>query len=49
VQLKRRGETVAEEQVDSLGNFVFSGLTSDEYELVLATEQEQVVVERIVV
>jgi hypothetical protein len=49
VQLRRRGETVAEEQVDSLGNFVFSGLTSDEYELVLATEQEQVVVERIVV
>jgi hypothetical protein len=49
VKLRRRGETVAEEQVDSLGNFVFSGLTSDEYELVLATEQEQVVVERIVV
>jgi hypothetical protein len=49
VRLRRRGETVAVEQVDSLGNFVFSGLTSDEYELVLATKQEQVVVERIVV
>lgn len=49
VQLRRRGATVAVEQVDDLGNFVFSGLTSGEYELALVTGQERVVVETIVV
>lgn len=49
VQLRRGQATVATEQVDSLGNFVFSGLTSGKYELRLTTDQEQVVIERIVV
>jgi hypothetical protein len=48
-QLSRRGETVAMEQVDALGNFVFNDLISGEYELVLVTEQEQVVIETIVI
>jgi hypothetical protein len=49
VQLNRRGETVAREHVDTLGNFVFCDLNSGEYELVLITKQEQVVIETIVV
>ena len=49
VQLSHRGETVALEQVDELGNFVFCDLTSGEYELLLFTDQEQVVIEAIVV
>lgn len=49
VELKRRGEAVAVEQVDALGNFVFSSLVSGEYELALVTDQEQVVIETIVV
>lgn len=49
VQLSHRGETVAQEQVDTLGNFVFSDLTSGEYELLLFTDQEQVVIEAIVI
>jgi hypothetical protein len=49
VQLSHRGETVALEQVDTLGNFVFSDLTSGEYELLLFTDQEQVVIEAIVI
>lgn len=47
VQLRRSGMTVAVEQVDDLGNFVFSDLTSGQYELVLLTEKEQVIVETI--
>ncbi len=49
VHLSQRGETVAIEQVDTLGNFLFSDLKSGEYELVLVTDQEQVVIETIVV
>jgi hypothetical protein len=49
VQLSRRGQTVAMEQVDTLGNFVFSGLSSGEYELVLFTDREQVVIETILI
>ena len=49
VQLSRYGQTVALEQVDGLGNFVFFDLTSGEYELVLFTDQEQVVIETIVI
>jgi len=49
VYLKQAGKTVAVEQVDSLGNFVFSGLVSGEYELTLITEREQVVIETVVV
>jgi len=49
VQLRRGGATLAIEQVDDLGNFAFGGLASGEYELVLATDQEQVVIETIVV
>ena len=49
VQLNRRGMTVAVDQVDDLGNFAFSDLTSGEYELVLITDKEQVVIETIVV
>jgi hypothetical protein len=49
VQLSRRGQTVALERVDTLGNFVFCDLTSGEYELVLFTDQEQVVIETIVI
>jgi hypothetical protein len=49
VQLSHQGETVALEQVDALGNFVFSDLTSGEYELLLFTDQEQVVIEAIVI
>ena len=49
VQLSHRGATVALEQVDALGNFVFSDLTSGEYELLLFTDQEQVVIEAIVI
>ena len=49
VYLKRAGKTVAVEQVDNLGNFVFSGLLSGEYELTLITDREQVVIETVVV
>jgi hypothetical protein len=49
VQLSWRGETVAMDQVDTLGNFVFFDLSSGEYELVLFTDQEQVVIENIVI
>jgi len=49
VQLNRRGETIALEQVDTLGNFVFCDLSSGEYELVLLTSQEQIVIENIVI
>jgi hypothetical protein len=49
VQLKRGETTVAVEEVDSLGNFMFTGLLSGDYELILATSREQVVVETIVV
>jgi hypothetical protein len=49
VQLNHRGRTVAMEQVDMLGNFVFPDLTSGEYELLLFTDQEQVVIEAIVI
>jgi hypothetical protein len=49
VHLSQHGETVAMEQVDTLGNFLFSDLKSGEYELVLVTDQEQVVIETIVV
>lgn len=49
VQLSHRGQAVALEQVDTLGNFIFSDLTSGEYELMLFTDQEQVVVETIVI
>jgi hypothetical protein len=49
VQLRRSGDTLAVERVDDLGNFAFGGLASGEYELVLATDQEQVVIENIVV
>jgi hypothetical protein len=43
VLLRHGGATFAIEEVDTLGNFVFSGLVSGEYELVLVTDQEQVV------
>jgi hypothetical protein len=49
VQLSRRGQTVAMEQVDTLGNFIFSDLSSGEYELILSTDQEQVVIETILI
>ena len=49
VQLSHRGETLALEQVDTLGNFVFSDLSSGEYELMLVTDKEQVVIEAIVI
>lgn len=49
VQLNRLGETIALEQVDTLGNFVFCDLSSGEYELVVFTSQEQIVIENIVV
>jgi hypothetical protein len=49
VQLIRRGQTVAMEQVDTLGNFMFSDLSSGEYELVLFTDREQVVIETILI
>jgi hypothetical protein len=49
VQLSRRGQTVAMEQVDTLGNFMFSDLSSGEYELVLFTDREQVVIETILI
>jgi hypothetical protein len=49
VQLSHQGQTVALEQVDTLGNFVISDLTSGEYELLLFTDKEQVVIEAIVV
>jgi len=49
VELSRRGQTIALEQVDTLGNFVFCDLTSGEYELMLFTDQEQVVIEMIVI
>jgi anti-sigma factor ChrR (cupin superfamily) len=49
VQLRRGETTVAAEEVDSLGNFVFTGLLSGDYELILTTSREQVVVETIVV
>jgi hypothetical protein len=49
VQLRRSGDTLAVERVDDLGNFAFGGLASGKYELVLATDQEQVVIENIVV
>jgi len=49
VQLSRGGQAVALEQVDTLGNFIFSDLASGEYELMLFTDQEQVVVEMIVI
>jgi hypothetical protein len=49
VQLSHRGETVAMERVDTLGNFVFCDLNSGEYELVLFTDQEQVVIENILI
>jgi hypothetical protein len=49
VQL-RRGETiVAVEEVDNLGNFVFTGLLSGNYELILTTNQEQVIIETVAV
>jgi hypothetical protein len=48
VHLSRRGETVAMDQVDTLGNFVFDDLTSGEYQLVLFTDREEVVIEPIV-
>ncbi len=49
VQLSRRGQAIALEQVDTLGNFVFCDLTSGEYELMLFTDQEQIVIETIVI
>ena len=49
VQLSHRGQIVAMEQVDTLGNFVFFDLSPGEYELVLSTDQEQVVIETIVI
>lgn len=49
VQLSRHGQTVAMEQVDTLGNFMFSDLSSGEYELVLFTDREQVVIETILI
>jgi hypothetical protein len=49
VQLSRRGQAVAVEQVDTLGNFIFSDLSSGEYELILSTDQEQVVIETILI
>jgi len=35
--------------VDTLGNFVFCDLNSGEYELMLFTDQEQIVIETIVI
>jgi hypothetical protein len=49
VLLKRDGVPFAAEEVDALGNFVFSDLGSGEYELVLFTDREQVVVETLVI
>jgi hypothetical protein len=49
VQLSQHGQAVAMEHVDTLGNFVFSDLSSGEYELALVTDREQVVIETIVV
>ena len=49
VQLSRRGQAVALEQVDTLGNFVFCDLKSGEYELMLFTDQEQIVIETILI
>jgi hypothetical protein len=49
VQLSRRGQAIALERVDTLGNFVFCDLTSGEYELMLFTDQEQIVIETIVI
>jgi anti-sigma factor ChrR (cupin superfamily) len=49
VLLKRDGVPFAVEEVDALGNFVFSDLGSGEYELVLFTDREQVVVETLVI
>lgn len=49
VQLSRRGQAIAREQVDTLGNFIFSDLTSGEYELTLFTDQEQIVIETIII
>ena len=49
VELSHRGESIALEQVDALGNFVFSDLTSGEYELLLSTDQELVVIEAIAI
>jgi hypothetical protein len=49
VLLNRGGAPFAAEEVDALGNFAFSGLSSGEYELVLVTDREQVVVETILV
>jgi hypothetical protein len=49
VQLNQRGQTVATEQVDTLGNFIFSDLSSGEYELSLFTDREQVVIESILI
>lgn len=49
VELTRQGETIATEWVDELGNFVFSDLISGEYELILATDLEQVFIEAVVV
>lgn len=49
VQLRRGETTIAVEEVDTLGNFIFTGLLSGDYELILATGREQVVVETITV
>jgi hypothetical protein len=49
VQLSRHGQAVALDQVDTLGNFVFCDLNSGEYELMLFTDQEQIVIETIVI
>jgi hypothetical protein len=49
VLLNRGGTPFAAEEVDALGNFAFSNLSSGEYELVLVTDREQVVVETILV
>jgi hypothetical protein len=49
VQLRAGETTVAVEQVDRSGNFVFRGLGSGKYELILLTDREQVVIESIVV
>lgn len=49
VLLNRGGAPFAVEEVDTLGNFAFSNLNSGEYELVLVTDREQVVVETILV
>jgi hypothetical protein len=49
VQLRRGETTIAVEEVDNLGNFVFTGLLSGNYELILTTNREQVVIETVTV